>query len=157
MKSLIQFINEADNYGFSSMDSLRSVPNLITFVDTLKTFFKKYKCKLEKAEVRGKLGRIEIKKVFPKFDNNKKYFFVHYNTSGIRNSSVKSTHIKISINDGDKIYKNFLWTPGGNVEINVGNRSKTTVEDFIDGPDPVKYVYEVPKEFEWLYDYIKNA
>ena len=155
MKSLAQFINESKTGFFTSIDDLKTSSQVLGFVDTLKTVYKKYKCKIEKIEVRRPF--LEKRRVFTKFDKNKKYFFIQIETTGNKNSSVKSTLIRININDGNEIYKNSLVSlPTGKVEIYNG-RSNNTVEYLIDGPNPVKYVYEIPEDLEWLYDYIKNA
>lgn len=90
------------------------------------------------------------------FDENKKYFVF----SKLAFYSVKrkdlSTFYVLHVTDGEKLNPNFITGVDGNVKINT-HPYIPDINDIIsyNGKNRV-LVYEVPKELEWLYEYVKT-
>ena len=130
--------------------------NVYHFVkNILPTFYKKYKCKFEKTEVKNPhTGFLETHKLVKGFNKHKKYFLIEYVSyrEGY-SSTIKAMNIYICHNG--EILENYLCSVG-NVRI-LNSYKKQFNGNITDLLENIKAVYEVPKDLEWLYDFIKGG
>ena len=91
------------------------------------------------------------------FDVNKKYFI--FTKQGYWSSDRPDLHVfyELHINEIYDIHKSYIYMTGEVVKIEKFNYEQSSISDHIkyEGKNRI-LVYEVPKELEWLYDYIKK-
>lgn len=134
--------------------------NVYHFVkNILPNFYKKYKCKFEKNEIKSPhTGFRETHKLVKGFDKHKKYFLIEQDSYSERSGRSWSPTIKamnIFICNNGEILENYLCSVG-NVRI-LNSYKKSFDGDITNLVRNIKYVYEVPKDLEWLYDFIKEG
>lgn len=125
-------------------------------INILPTFYKKYKCKIEKTTVKNPhTGFPENQKQVKGFDIYKKYFLIEQDSyrEGSGQTTWKAMNIYICHNG--EILENYLCSIG-NVRI-LNSRKKLFNGNMSSLVDNIKYVYEVPKDLEWLYEFIKEG
>jgi hypothetical protein len=121
----------------------------------LPIFYKKYKHKIEKTVVKNpNTGFSENLKQIKDFNENKKYILIE--EESYRNRSNKSSlkSIDVYIYDNGYICENYLCSVD-NVRILKGYKRK--FNGIIDNTMNIKYAYEVSKDLEWLYEFIKEG
>ena len=124
-------------------------------INILPNFYKKYKCKFEKNEVKNQhTGFRETHKLVKEFNEHKKYFLIEY-ASYREGSSPTIKTMNIYICHNGKILENYLCSIG-NVRILNGYK-KPFNGNITNLLENIKAVYEVPKDLEWLYDFIKGG
>jgi hypothetical protein len=124
-------------------------------INILPNFYKKYKCKFEKTEVKNPhTGFLETHKLVKGFNKHKKYFLIEYASyrEGY-SSTIKAMNIYICHNG--EILENYLCSIG-NVRI-LNSYKKQFNGNITDLLENIKAVYEVPKDLEWLYEFIKEG
>lgn len=130
--------------------------NVYHFVNyILQNFYKKYKCKFEKNEVNHpRTGFPETHKLVKGFDKHKKYFLIEQ-ASYRQGSSQTIKAMNIYICHNGEILENYLCSIG---KVRILNGSKKSFNgDITNLLEDIKYVYEVPKDVEWLYEFIKEG
>jgi hypothetical protein len=121
----------------------------------LPTFYKKYKRKIEKTIVKNPhTGFPENLKQIKDFAENKKYFLIGVESFGSRSSRSSLESISIYIYDNGYICENYLCSVDN---VRISKSYKRKFNGIIDKTENIKYAYEVPKDLEWLYNYIKNG
>lgn len=128
-------------------------------INILPNFYKKYKCKFEKNEVKSpRTGFKETHKLVKGFDKHKKYFLIEQDSYSERSGQNWSSTIKamnIYICNNGEILENYLCSIGN---VRILNSSKNSFDgDITNLVKNIKYVYEVPKDLEWLYEFIKEG
>ena len=137
--------------------SLTKFPaNVYHFViNILPNFYKKYKCSFEKSEVKNpRTGFPETHKLVKGFNKHKKYFLIEQASYRERYSqTIKAMNIYICHNG--EILENYLCSIG---KVRILNGSKKSFNGNVTNLlENIKYVYEVPKDLEWLYEFIKEG
>lgn len=121
----------------------------------LPTFYKKYKCKIEKTIVKDPLtGFPENLKQVKDFTENKKYFLIGVESFGGRSSRSSLESTSIYIYDNGYICENYLCSVDN---VRILKSYKRKFNGVIDKVENIKAVYEVPKDLEWLYEFIKEG
>ena len=121
----------------------------------LPTFYKKYKCRIEKTIVKNPhTGFPENLKQIKDFAENKKYFLIGVESFGSRSSRSSLESISIYIYDNGYICENYLCSVD---DVKILKSYKRKFNGIIDNSENIKYVYEVPKDLEWLYEFIKEG
>lgn len=137
--------------------SLIKLPaNVYHFVKIiLPTYYKKYKCKIEKVVVENPhTGFPENLKQIKDFVENKKYFLIKEESYGNKSSRSSFKSIVIYIYDNGYICENYL---GSVDDVRILKNYKRKFDGIIDNVENIKYVYEVSKDLEWLYEFIKEG
>lgn len=164
-ESLLSDIDTALNNGTNMVSNMEQL-NIITkdpeafyeFVFThLKNKYKKYKVPINRSRkgLRHYDNTIRTLKIF---DPNKKYFLI----STINDGSIKRINMFVNINDEVSrtclsSFKAYHFNNTNTVDLHTfGPNPNYTVSKFIES-GTIDAVYEVPKDFEWLYYYIKNC
>lgn len=125
-------------------------------INILPTFYKKYKCKIEKIIAKNPhTGFPENQKQVKGFDIYKKYFLIEQ--ASYREGSGQTTWkaMNIYICHNGEILENYLCSID-NVRI-LNSYKKLFNGNMSSLVDNIKYVYEVPKDLEWLYEFIKEG
>jgi hypothetical protein len=131
--------------------------NVYHFVkNILPNFYKKYKCKFEKNEVKNPhTGFRETDKLVKGFNKHKKYFLIEQVSYREGSSQTTWKAMNIYICHNGEILENYLCSIG---EVRILNGYKKLFNGNISSlVDNIKYVYEVPKDLEWLYEFIKEG
>lgn len=147
----------------SNLKDIEMIRELIKFpanvyhlvINILPIFYKKYKCKIEKNEIKSpRTGFRETHKLVKGFDKHKKYFLIEQVGWRDRYSpAIKAMNIYICHNG--EISENYLCSID---YVRILNSSKKTFNgDITNLLENIKYVYEVPKELEWLYEFIEEG
>ena len=172
MKTLNEYIKESllDNEeelvdkiksNLKNIEKIKSLVKLPANVyhfakNILPTFYKKYKCKIEKTTVKNPhTGFPENQKQIKDFAENKKYFLIGVESFGSRSSRSSLESIFIYIYDNGYICENYLCSID-DVRI-LNSRKKLFNGNMSSLVDNIKYVYEVSKDLEWLYEFIKEG
>lgn len=133
--------------------SLIKLPaNIYHFVkNILPNFYKKYKCKFEKIEVKNSHT---TDKLIKGFNKHKKYFLIEQES--YREGSSQTLHaMNIYICHNGEILENYLCSIG---RVIILNSYKKPFDGNISSlVENIKYVYEVPKDLEYLYEFIKEG
>jgi hypothetical protein len=167
MKSLYESIldNEEELIGKikSNLKDIEKIRELIKLPanvyhlvkNILPTFYKKYKCKIEKTTVKNpNTGFPENLKQIKDFAENKKYFLIGVESFGSRSSRSSLGSISIYIYDNGYICENYLCSVD---DVRILKSYKRKFNGIIDNVENIKYVYEVSKDLEWLYEFIKEG
>lgn len=121
----------------------------------LPTFYKKYKCKIEKTTVKNPhTGFPENLKQVKDFNGNKKYILIREESYGNRLSRSSLKSIAIYIYDNEHICENYLCSVD---DVRILKSYKRKFNGIIDNVENIKYAYEVSKDLEWLYEFIKEG
>lgn len=121
----------------------------------LPTFYKKYKCKIEKTIVKNPhTGFPENLKQVKDFNENKKYILIREESYGNKSSRSSLKSIAIYIYDNGYICENYLCSVD---DVRILKSYKRKFNGIIDNTENIKYAYEVSKDLEWLYEFIKEG
>ena len=172
MKTLNEYIkesildNEEELIGKikSNLKDIEKIKSLIKLpanvyhfvINILPTFYKKYKCKLEKNKVKNpRTGIWETDKLVKGFDIYKKYFLIEQTSYREGSSQTTWKAMNIYICHNGEILENYLCSID---HVRILNSYKKLFNGNMNSlADNIKYVYEVPKDLEWLYEFIKEG
>lgn len=164
-ESILSNVDTILNNGTNIMHNIEQL-NIITkdpkafyeFVFThLKNKYKKYKVPISRSR-NGLQYHDNITRVLKSFDSNKKYFLI----ATLNNGGIKRINIFVNIdNEVSRTclssFKSYQFNNTMTVDLHTfGPKPNYTVSEFV-ASGTIDIVYEVPKDFEWLYYYIKNC